>query len=316
MNSLPDCFGPASLVILDRALNRLPKSHRLFVQYVPHSFGFKALNVLFCLWIASRRGRSHVWLMFHEVASSQGIRRLVNPFMARCLVSAAERIFITVPAWENALIKHTGLRNEVTCLPVPSNLPTAADAGDVSLVRQRVAPAANQVIFGYFGTCPPDLRESLKPVLEALLGRLSNSVLLLIGTGSTDLAGELSALHPEYKHRIIAPGPLVGYEAAVHLAACDILLYPFSDGVSGRRSSLIAALALGMPIVTTCGWATEPFWRDSEAVVMVEPFQTEAMVAAAVALATDPNQRQLLSGRARTLYNSRFSIDHTLVLLR
>lgn len=312
VHALPDFYGPASLWILDRALNRLPKSHRLFVQYVPHSFGFKALNVLFCLWILSRRTRSHVWLMFHEVASSQGIRRFVNPFMARCLVLAAERILITVPAWQNALTKHTGLKKEATCLPVPSNLPTAIDAQDVARARQSMAPGPESVIFGYFGTCPPDLRESLKPVVIALLERLSHSIVVLIGTGSTDLANQLRDMYPEWKHRIISPGPLVGYEAAVHLSTCDVLLYPFSDGVSGRRTSLIAALALGLPIVTTQGWATEPFWQSSEAVVLVESLQTEALVAAALALATDPNRRQILSARARPLYNSRFSIEHTI----
>src|SRR5262249_37568110 len=47
VHRLPGRFGPASLVQLHRELGRLPGPYRLLVQYVPHAFGMKAMNVPF-----------------------------------------------------------------------------------------------------------------------------------------------------------------------------------------------------------------------------------------------------------------------------
>ncbi|MBV8315828.1 MAG: hypothetical protein JOZ53_12885, partial [Planctomycetaceae bacterium] len=38
-------FGPAGLARLDRMLDRFPGPRRLLVQYVPHGFGWKGMNV-------------------------------------------------------------------------------------------------------------------------------------------------------------------------------------------------------------------------------------------------------------------------------
>jgi len=48
-----------------------------------------------------------------------------------------------------------------------------------------------------------------------------------------------------------------------------VLLQPYEDGVTTRRGSIIAALALGVPVVTTTGRMTEPLWRASAAVTLV-----------------------------------------------
>ena len=67
VHRLPDRFGPRSLRMLSRELDRRPAPRRLLIQYVPHAFGWKAANVPLCLWLQSRR-RDSVWVMFHEIA--------------------------------------------------------------------------------------------------------------------------------------------------------------------------------------------------------------------------------------------------------
>src|SRR5438105_4425025 len=64
---LPDRFGPRALAVLGKALPRRGERGRLLVQYVPHGYGWKAMNLPFCLWLARQR-RLPVWVMFHEVA--------------------------------------------------------------------------------------------------------------------------------------------------------------------------------------------------------------------------------------------------------
>src|ERR1043165_2729419 len=50
VHRLPDRFGPRSLTRLDRGLHRRPG--RVLVQYTPHAFGWKGMNLLLVAWLA------------------------------------------------------------------------------------------------------------------------------------------------------------------------------------------------------------------------------------------------------------------------
>ena len=67
IHRLPGHFGPRGIAALARALGRGDQA-RLLVQYVPHAFGLRAMNLPFCAWLyahARRTGGADV--MFHEV---------------------------------------------------------------------------------------------------------------------------------------------------------------------------------------------------------------------------------------------------------
>src|SRR5205085_9332813 len=89
---------------------RRPRLDRILVQYVPHAFGWKGMNLAFAAWVACRARRfAPVWVMFHEVAFPFGRRpvrailALANRLMARLLAGAADRVFVSVPAWGDTL---------------------------------------------------------------------------------------------------------------------------------------------------------------------------------------------------------------------
>ena len=67
----PPAAGPVGLRglrWLDRELAR-KRPDRILIQYVPHAFGLKAMNLPFAAWIAVRARRvAPIWVMFHEVA--------------------------------------------------------------------------------------------------------------------------------------------------------------------------------------------------------------------------------------------------------
>ena len=127
-----------------------------------------------------------------------------------------------------------------------------------------------------------------------------------------EFAADLARDYPACEGRLCATGALPSYEVACHLAACDVVLQPYPDGVTGRRSSLMSPLALGRPIVTTTGHLTEPFWQDTNAVVLVPAGSGDNLARAVQDLLDDPSRRQQLGTNAMELYRQRFALQHTI----
>jgi len=313
-------FGPRALVTLDRALDR-NAFDRILVQYVPHAFGWKAMNVPFCLWLASRR-RDSIWVMFHEVAFPCSLRQspkhnllgLVTRFMARLVARAAQRIFVSTRAWEALLGRAAASEPQcVTWLPVPSNLPVKVC--DTAIAAARLRASAEKIV-GHFSSFGSHAVSILNAVLPPLLMADRARAGMLLGHGSQRFARELVRAHPQLSGRVIAMDGVSTDELAAHLAACDVLVQPYADGVTGRRTSLIAGLALGLPIVTTIGPLTETLWENSDAVVLAPVSSSTALVGAAEALLADGARRAMLGARAAALYRSHFAIEHTLRELR
>ena len=120
------------------------------------------------------------------------------------------------------------------------------------------------------------------------------------------------ARHPELAARVHATGALPPETLSVVLQACDVVAQPYADGASSRRGTLMAALAHGIPVVTTEGRLSEPVWRESRAVRLVPPGDTDAMAREILALGNDATERARLMSAGRALYNERFDLSHTI----
>ena len=55
----------------------------------------------------------------------------------------------------------------------------------------------------------------------------------------------------DWSDRVVAPGSLPAAAVTEYLRACDLVIQPYPDGVSSRRGTAMAALANGVPVVTT-----------------------------------------------------------------
>lgn len=104
-----------------------------------------------------------------------------------------------------------------------------------------------------------------------------------------------------------SPGVLAADELSLHLYASDLVLLPFTDGVSTRRSTLMAALAHGRPILGLRGHNTDSVLaRASDALILTPAGDAGAFARAAAALADDPARRQAIAAAGRRLYEERF----------
>jgi glycosyltransferase involved in cell wall biosynthesis len=299
---------------------------RLLVQYVPHGYGFGAMNVAFCAWLwkRARLDGDEVELMVHEpfldfrggtwrrwvAASAQRLMTVV-------LLGAARRVRVSIPAWGELWRPYAlGRRVRFEWLPVPSTLKAEPDASEVARVRALCVPRGGGSLVGHFGTYPAPVAEHLARTLPALLGRRESCAALLLGRGGADLRERILGEHASLAARLHAPGVLPARALSSHLAACDLVALPFPDGVSTRRTSAMAALAHGVAVVTTVGRLSEPLWAESGAVELVAAGDPLATCAAVERLLADDTERARLAAAGRALYRERFDVARTISALR
>ncbi|MEJ7810657.1 MAG: glycosyltransferase [Gemmatimonadaceae bacterium] len=318
-------FRTANLRRTGRLLDRLPRPRRLLVQWVPHGYGRRSMNVAFCLWLwqRSRVSGDRVELMVHEpfLAFGEGSRTqdaaaAVHRVMVAVLLRAARRVWVSIPAWKRAWRPYAlGRPVPFTWLPVPSNVPVVNDTAGVHAVRARFT-ASGELLVGHFGTVGGGIEQPLRSAIVAVLRRRADTRVILIGHGGAAVHERLVREHPDLGKRVIATGALAGADVSRHLSACDIMLQPYPDGVSARRTSAMAGLAHRRAIVTTAGRLTEPLWAESAAVTLVPASDPSALADAALALLADARERQRLGAAAAELYQDRFDLRHTITALR
>ncbi|HJU29497.1 MAG TPA: glycosyltransferase family 4 protein [Candidatus Binataceae bacterium] len=317
---LPSHFGPRSLAALNREIARRPG--HVLVQYVPHAFGLKAMNLPFCAWLYSIRRRG-VIVMFHEVnfpfGRGQRLRHnalgLVTRAMAALAARSARRIFVATPAWEPHLRPYLPRESAIDWLPVPSNIPPLFDRAGLAAVRLRYS-RGDGLILGHFGAYGCETARALTSFLPALMREHPRLSVLLAGKGSIEFRDRLLPRLSDMAARIHATGAMTVAELSPVLAACDVAAQPFADGVSARRCSAMAFLAHGVPVATNSGAATEPIWVESKAVALAPGDDYKAMGRLVARMLADPGLRADYSARARELYARRFDLSHTIAALR
>jgi glycosyltransferase involved in cell wall biosynthesis len=316
-------FRLADLRRTDRALNAFRGPRRILLQWVPHGFGWRAMNLPLCAWLCERSARGDaVEVMFHEAflefrgSWRQHAAAAVHRLMTVLLLRAARRAWYAVPRQE-ALLRPYRLRHRPSFrwLPVPSNVPVVEDPAGAGALRRRYA-AQGGLLMGHFGTYGSLIVELLRPVVFDLLRRVPRLSVLLLGRGGAAFRDDLIRARPALAARLSAPGALDAAALSRHVQACDLMLQPYPDGVSCRRTSFMAGLAHGKPIVTTAGHSTEPFWSESGAAIVVPGGDAHALTAATLPLLGDAARRRALGSAAARLYEERFTVERTVGALR
>lgn len=317
LHRLPGHFGVPALARLDQ---RLTKGRgRVLIEYVPQAFGMRGMNLPFALWLYTRRHLQPT-LMFHEVMfpleRGQPFRHnligATNLLMARLVAGAARRIFVSTPAWIEVLRRRVGVSKDISWLPIPSSLAPVRDEASVRALRRRYA-APGHLLVAHFSTYPSATCATLSWLIPQLLARDPGLHILLLGYGNADFFNSSGLADEDMGNRIHPVGDLSARDLSLHLAVSDLMLQPYPDGVSTRRGTLIAALAHGRPTITTSGAATEAFWHQNHAVMIVP----EADLLDAVRrMAADAALRQRFATAAVSLYRDCFDVRYSVDRLR
>jgi glycosyltransferase involved in cell wall biosynthesis len=257
--------------------------------------------------------------MFHEVALpfrwrpvSHAIIAAGHQVMARLLAGAAERLFVSTPVWGQLLGRICPKAKSAEWLPIPANILEFAGSSMQCEESLKGGP-----VIGHFGTYSPQVTELLEPTLRRLLKRDSNRIGLLLGRGGPEFLDRFAVMNPALASQLTAPGELPPSSLALYLRKCDVLLQPFPDGVTTRRTSAMAGFANAVPVATNLGALSEPFWQEAKWLqVSPGPDPVGLSAAAETLLALDPAERHAMAQAAAALYHQRFSIEQTISRLR
>jgi glycosyltransferase involved in cell wall biosynthesis len=217
----------------------------------------------------------------------------------RILHRSADLIFTPVQSLAEEL---RDLRPErpVVHLPVGSNLPDMRHCRDSE--RDRLEIDQDALVIAAFGTDHPSRRiDDVAAAANAAADRGGKVVVLNLGAGAPPIRGVRESV------RLIQPGWLEASVVARHLAAADLFVAPFVDGVSTRRTTLMAALQHGLPVVGTDGRLTDDVLRRAKyALTLVPVDDRQRLEDAFRRLADDADQRLARGAAGRELYERLF----------
>jgi len=230
------------------------------------------------------------------------------------LARASRAIIVTNVQDRDRLATHAwARRGGLHLVPIGSNVPCRVPADfDPAAWRRLLGLAPGALMLCYFGFLNASKGgEELVRALGRLVAAGHDAHLLMIGgaVGASDPtnAAYLAAVRALIKEeglgkRVVWTGHVAPEQVSASFAASDICVLPYRDGASYRRGSLMAALAHGMPIVTTEPQAPQPWLEHGENVWLVPPADAEALAAGCRRVAEDSALRERLARGARELH--------------
>jgi glycosyltransferase involved in cell wall biosynthesis len=237
---------------------------------------------------------------------------LLQRLMAVVLLRASGVAYLSTASWVRYLRPWNSSGTTLVVSPVPSTIDAGAAPADIARWRERLGGENGVVVVGHFGTFGSHVALQLEPVIRLLLSTHATARFVCIGRGSDAFVTAFKGRHPSVAARIAATGPVSSGELSAALRACDMVVQPYPDGVTTRRTTVMAALANQVPTVSTEGALTEPVWHETGAVALAPAFNAAAIGRVIGDLLRDPAARAALGETGRRTYDERFALELTL----
>jgi glycosyltransferase involved in cell wall biosynthesis len=200
----------------------------------------------------------------------------------------------------------------LTLIPLGSNVEPQPPANyNRGRWRTRLGITEGKLLLAYFGFLSESKGgEDLVLALDRLVRKGYDAHLLMIGgqVGDVDPTNRAYADRVRslvQKHdladRVYWTGHTSPEEVSANLLAADMIVMPYRDGASFRRTTFIAALRHACPVVTTHPTIPLAELCDGDNVLLVPPRDVEALVRAIVCLADDTELQSRLSQGAQAL---------------
>jgi glycosyltransferase involved in cell wall biosynthesis len=304
VNALCDSGVPTRYVAdgLSAARRQVADPRWLLIQYNPFSYGpwGVAPGLIREVFAFRRRTDVPVAVSVHEAwvdTDDRGRARwrssLMGTYQHAQLVSLLRLADVVIAATQ-ALVHKIGHR--ATHVPVGSNVPPLPITRDDA--RQRLDLGDEIVVSLFGGGHPSRALEYATAAIELLSEARGPGAVKVLNLG-------LGAPQLNFPREIAVetPGHLAADDLSVRLCASDIMLLPFTDGLSTRRTTLMAGLAHGLPVVGLYGPGTDDVLMNSpEALTLTPVGDIGTFAHATLQLANDPHRLRTRGESGRELY--------------
>lgn len=290
------------------------------IQYQSAAYGLHPAVNLMPDRLRLRRRRPLVLTTFHDLKFPYLFPK-AGPLRWQAVMALArgsDASVVTNPAdWMR--LYEAGLGEKLRPIPIGSNIRCEVPE-DYDRTRQRTRWGAgpDTWLLAYFGFLNANKGgETLVRCLAELVRRKAPARLLMVGgkVGSSDPTNTaylakverlIDDLH--VADRVQWTGFTSSEEVSANLLAADCAVLPYREGASLRHGSLMAALAHGLPIVSTALTSVPveaikkfPMLEDGENALLTAPEDPVSMTDAVTRLMTGPALRSRLAAKAAVL---------------
>jgi glycosyltransferase involved in cell wall biosynthesis len=298
-------WGPRGMVTLVRTLRNL-KPDCVVIEYVPFLYAQRGVNFWLPLAICwMRLAGVRVLLTVHEPfveidSFKHALVGIPQRAMLWLLIRGSQKVAVTASRWADLITPYAG-STPVFHLPVASNLPCVGMTPDERRrIRAELGVADTDIVVATLRPTgagkPLDLMMDL---WRKLRKKHERACLLVLGLTDSE------------RHQVEGVGGVldVGYVrpelASQLLSSSDVFIAPFVDGVSTRRTSVMAALAHGLPVVSTRGWLTDSIYAASP-LALRAPDDVDGLLADLDGLVQSAQSRRECGDASRRFYAQHF----------
>jgi hypothetical protein len=303
------CFDPdhvASIKTFPELLKGEPTFDWLIVQYNPFSFGPRGLNPWLILALAHAKRSTQLAVMFHETCVPPWPWKFTAMFLWQypqlvALSFAANRVFVSTERWTRQL-RRCNPKIVSYHLPVGSNLPFCALTKKEA--RALLHLPVDAILIGIFGSAHGSkMLDWVGSAARAVYDRFPSASILYVGQDGQRVRKACAGAP------FLDKGPLPAAEAALGIRAMDLLLAPFTDGISTRRGSAMSALQHGVPLCSTISKWSDSIFREWKCpgLILCNPSRVEIYVSCVTDVVNEILRNPNLGSSLKDLYDAKFS---------
>jgi glycosyltransferase involved in cell wall biosynthesis len=279
-------------------VRRIARTHRASVMhchhYSPFVYGSLArISGAKCRLVFTEHGRL-------SDAQPSLKRRAANVFFSKF----ADRVFTVSEDLRQHLVQEGFSADAVGVIYNGIDVGARGNGSSSSTIREQFNVSPSALMVGSVGRL--DAVKDLGTLLKAIADVRRNHPAELIIIGDGPERGRLQAASVEYglEHHV----HFLGYrsDARDWLAACDVYVNTsISEGIS---LTILEAMAAGLPVIATRVGGT-PEILDAACGILVPARNPQAVAAALVQLAREPERRRKLGHAARVRVEERFTLE-------
>lgn len=232
------------------------------LQYVPQLYHPKGL-----CWKVSgipaglkRKLKCRTSVTFHEfICGAKGsLKNSILAFMlnlqTKRLLSGCDFAVTTCESYREMLSRFS--KTPVHMIPVGANILPHPFSGEVLASKKNLLPKGPTAVFSVFGRLSTFRDHTLAlNILDRARNEGISASLILIGcmrSSSPEIFKHLmkEAQRKNLTDQILETGEISAEEASLFLTLSDVFLFPQTDGISTRNTTVMSAMAHGLPIVS------------------------------------------------------------------